>query len=984
MSQRPNYYILLELCFDPAVDDKTKIKKAISTKQQQWSKDMNNPIKKVKASEYLALLPDIKEIMLNDKLRSNEAQMAICIRDEKIKELDRRLDLYSAKSDELSEKDLKMLLKSFSAFGFTEENIKNKFTKLIESQNKKIDLSETIDKNQAKNIKNFMQQLGKKDQTLYEFLNLSNKSSCDLLLKTASGIKAKILAKGKKTGTDNARQAICGLCAVIFKDKASKNKYDNYINLTKYYSVNDAIEEMGLSNKRIIEPKMKERLIDIAVEEYRISPSEASAYISNYCELTGFQERDKSIICGLCNTENIATSTICQNCKKTLVIVCPVCSAVNSNAAKTCAKCGFDLSKMQEAVKLIKKAKSVWIDKQADIALNYLKQAKIFWPGHQEIKPLEDEISTYKMQLTDILSSIDGFVQEGKYYHAANRIKQAQNREFLIDEKISNAVFSKLEYVKQKLESLKNMDKDSAFEILSDLISEVKDSEDAKKLLENYPPLVPENLNYKINENAVEINWEESKSVGQIEYILVKKQGSYANDINDGEKIYEGGECRYSDSDIVEAKAYYYTVFASRLGLNSKAAHLKEKVVLVKNVSNIKAVGGDGFVVLSWEKPETLTEVKIWKYEGNEKPNSTKDCEIVECNRTDGIKIDGLENDKRYWFYISSGHSINAEEYYSGKILIYAVPCKIASPIENLNIKRYGNVFDISFSKPKWDVIFFYSDEKPDYVEATVYPLNEISKKYKALNVTLKGEGKAEFILDFVGKKYIIPAQVNATNIILNEATCIANVPEPSNISYSFSSARTELYINFDWPQGVDKVLLAYSFEDYPKSATDPLVKKIFATKKQYERNDGILILSPKEQDCYVSLYTICEDDNSTIYSRPAKTLINSNEQIEIFYSFKYKKSMFSHSTSLSLNIRAKGNFIFPEFCIVSKFKSVALNRSDGDIICINREKTKVSDSHTFEFGITELRKDSKLRLFLLDDSQYSFFKLINEASNSI
>lgn len=78
-------------------------------------------------------------------------------------------------------------------------------------------------------------------------------------------MKKKILAKGDKTGRDNAVQSLCGLCVVIFKDVASKKKYDNYVNLTKYRAVNEAVDELALSNQKRIEPKMKESLIDIAV-----------------------------------------------------------------------------------------------------------------------------------------------------------------------------------------------------------------------------------------------------------------------------------------------------------------------------------------------------------------------------------------------------------------------------------------------------------------------------------------------------------------------------------------------------------------------------------------------------------------------------------------------------------------------------------------------------------------------------------------------
>lgn len=71
--------------------------------------------------------------------------------------------------------------------------------------------------------------------------SLAPTASWNQLCEAADSMKKKILAKGDKTGRDNAVQSLCGLCVVIFKDVASKKKYDNYVNLTKYRAVNEAV-----------------------------------------------------------------------------------------------------------------------------------------------------------------------------------------------------------------------------------------------------------------------------------------------------------------------------------------------------------------------------------------------------------------------------------------------------------------------------------------------------------------------------------------------------------------------------------------------------------------------------------------------------------------------------------------------------------------------------------------------------------------------
>lgn len=89
-----NYLILLELPFDLPESDTNKISEAISKKQAQWSRDQSNPVKKAKASEYLAALEDIKKVMLDPTARKQEAAKAKQIKASKAKELEAKLTSY--------------------------------------------------------------------------------------------------------------------------------------------------------------------------------------------------------------------------------------------------------------------------------------------------------------------------------------------------------------------------------------------------------------------------------------------------------------------------------------------------------------------------------------------------------------------------------------------------------------------------------------------------------------------------------------------------------------------------------------------------------------------------------------------------------------------------------------------------------------------------------------------------------------------------
>lgn len=981
-----NYFILLEFSFDPPESDTNKINEAIAKKQAQWARDQQNPVRKAKASEYLAHIEDIKKVMLDPEARKKEAAKAKQIKDSKAKELEAKLKLYRAKSNSLSDKDLKTLVKMFGSFGFTEAEITKKFgCGPSPKEKRKIDPSEVLDKTQARNVKKFMQDLDMKDKTLYDFLALPPTSSCNQLCEAADSMKKKILLKGEKIARDNTIQALCGLCVVIFKDAANKGKYDNYVNLTKYGAVNDAIDELALSNQKKIEPKMKESLIDIAVGQYKLSVSDASVYINHYCEYMGYTLPENKIVCGLCGTENPAGTTNCVKCGKPLIIPCPACGAENNNSAKVCAKCGFDLTKMDTAVELLRQAKQKHAERDLDEADRLVKQAKAYWPNHADVLTLEKIIADDRKHNADTIAAIMQDIQEKRMYGAQTKIDQAKAGGFTIDPSVSSKVASDIKEVEAQLAAMRNASGDEAFTIAMKLTEVISDSDELNQSLKKFPPDEITMLVCKRVGNDVTLSWKASASIGEISYQVVRKENTYPNDPTDGTTVYTGKEVTFTDSNVPKNTVLYYSVFAVRIGVHSKATRLDEAVAIVDKVTKLKAIGGDEMITLSWEKASTVTEIRIYKYCGFDRPQDENAYESVPCTRLDGLIINGLTNGSNYWFAISAGHTLNGKTYFSEKVYFSAVPQKPAKPLQDFTVRLIDEVFQAKWTKSEWDVILLYAKRKPEYAIGTIYDLNELLQKYEKIDINLKSLTEAEFRLNFVGECYIVPGVINATNVILNTAAYISSVPGVKDISYDLNSAATELYVNFTWPKKIDRSVLVYRMDTYPTGIDDPLAHKVECSKRQYEANEGILISNPAKGTFYAEVYTYFETDNHRVYSDPCRALLSNEPQKDVFYAFKYKKGgLFSKKCTLTVEVETDGGCVFPAFAIVSKFKSTPLKRGDGDIVCTVDENTEIKNKHTFEFTVQQLRPETRLKMFFLNDKNYKAFKIACKAGNSI
>ena len=987
MSGRENYYILTGISFDPIETDESKIKSIISAKQQEWSQDRNNPIKSKKSMENLRILKDIELLLLDPDQRQKEAEGAKKVRKEQYGRLEEQIKLTEL-NGYIKPKELETMVKRFKKYGISEAEIKKRITKPIsETKPEIIEESEIeiIDRGMASNIEDNFKQLGVKNNTLYTFLGIKESSSIGDLIHRSEDKRKELGNRIEKTGNLNAELELAGICLVVFKDKDSKKRYDNYVRVTKYKELNEEINFAAINNDKTINQGLMEALLGNAINRYGISVPEASAYIKQYCNVNGYIiAGDSKTVCGLCSAENPSNALTCSGCGKPLIIECPSCNAKNGNIAEKCAKCGFDLSKMNQALDLMNKARKFLVSKNVDGALNLILEAKIYWPNHQDIIQIEKEINEQKQEFGNAFTTIMEDINAKNYYAAQTKIMQVKNNGFEVEKSIVDKVESTIKDIESKLDKVRGSSGDAAFLMILELSKLINDSSEITSLLKMFPPEPPRNLVCVVKGSEVILKWEASVSQGDLEYIILRKKKSYSNDHKDGDVIYTGSEINFSDGSLSESEEYSYSVFTRRNDLVSIACKSDRLLVTLPPLGDLRAVGGDRIVSLSWKSRNTLKEVRIWKSNSEERPNSIDECESIACNRIDGINITGLDNGKKYWFIIIANHSINGNIHSAEAITTTAVPQKLARPLENFNIVSKETFYRASWEASDWDIVLFYSQEKPRFNVGDLYDMDDLLIHYKKIDLQMKSLNEADFKLDFIGQCYVIPGLINGTNVMINSHFHISNMPEVEQISYDINSAGDELYINFNWPKKLNKVAVAYRLDSYPDGPDDHLSTYLECTREQYDHNAALLLKNPMTGTYYATIYTMFEAGTEKLYSAGLQTMINNEPQREVRYSFKYKKGFLSKKNTLTLSVSSNDDFILPQFVLSSKFKSIPLTRDDGYIIASASQDTKINKNYTFTFDVEPIKPDTYIKMFFIDNRKYKQYRLLNEGRANI
>lgn len=272
-----NYFSLLGLNQDPFEEDEEVIKNAIDEKIKEWQMLTRNPVKANYAKKMLVFVPEIKDIMLNKEKR--EKYILVAEEDKKSREefLIKEINIYGAKGF-LNSVDIDNLYNKYKDYGFSVEKIKSlsKF-KIIENENPVLNLK-YIDKETSSKLISLFKQLGIKDLSLYEYLDVLTSDTLNFINKAIDEKLRFILTKGEKESDDAINQKILDLAKTIFKNAENQKLYDNFLLGNRFLEINELVKNSVSSNNNVLNGVMYEALLEVS-RAYGLTDSTFKEYL---------------------------------------------------------------------------------------------------------------------------------------------------------------------------------------------------------------------------------------------------------------------------------------------------------------------------------------------------------------------------------------------------------------------------------------------------------------------------------------------------------------------------------------------------------------------------------------------------------------------------------------------------------------------------------------------------------------------------------
>jgi len=925
-----NYFIAFKINLKET--DKTKI-------EPQIKKVLSDPKGSVQSRRLLELKNDIMEIMCNDSIydsttgtykqnaggRAKEAEAAKSL---KLKETLDMVQILCTTRKTLLKSEIKKIYDSANSpvAYFTEAEFDNAIKPLLSVGIKIIDnLDTSIPFDKYQKTEQLLKPLDKKD--LYGFLGCKiSDSKTELEDKNNEQYK-----NSQKISDLKKKQAIGGLCGIVkellLSSPQARKSYDNYLALKDdVWSDFEKRKTFGIKELKIDEYGMYAQKI---IDTLHISVDEAEKMLAVACKffqftLVGGANENGAHFeicphpdCGLLFVKGAKScphcgkplEVICWNCKQKTPLTkedkgCPSCGATYHAHDVFLAKCGILDGLLNKQEIDIAELQSAFLDLK-NVVPNYAsKTDSTIYKKAQEyekiiqtkIKQEETTGAEYKAELVKIRD----FIAQKKYQSAYGIAKSLQMKygtyNIANTKKVIADIMLVLNTAQKHVEAAKvaaaQNNENVAISYAVKAIDMCDDYTEARQILQKFPPKSVSNLRAILDGGKVRLEWDDRVKQEYTTYTIIKKIGVAPVNAEDGALVDKGLSIKFfEDQNVISATPYYYSVYAERYGVRSNLCSTMSPVLVYSDVLNVQQDFVTSGIKVSWETPQNVKSIEVWKKEGP----------VAPLKVGDGIKISsdnkGFYDEKctsENAYLIVCNYQVKDKVIQSKGVKVVYKPYEKTTPLENTSIELIGpNKYVFTCSEGyNGNISLYYSNAKMPIQTNTVLKyidFNTICKGLTKITTSLTVDGKMSFVIPQgrIGQVYPI---VSTEQLFVVSPPHLVNTMEGMNAAHTVANGVVS--VSGTLHQKASSLVVKVSHEKYPEKIDD--AGENFTFKRDVFSKQGKVEIKLKSNTVnYITIFVEFIEDGIKTYSQPVKLNppIDYRESVSVLYSLDYTTS---------------------------------------------------------------------------------------------
>ena len=922
-----NYFIAFKI--DPKETDKSKIETRIKTALSSTSGT-------IVGRRLNELRNDVLEVMCNDSVfnstsgtyaagKGGRAKEAAAAKTFKLKEAidiveilcqTRKMLLKSELIDILNVANKPVTYITESEFFGALSYLEKMGVKIIDNTDVSIPFSE------YKKAENLLNTPNKKD--LYDFLGLPPSASAAEIQKAMMEQSHK--ANMVRISDKSTAQSIDNLCPIVKKlllsGQAARDSYDRYLILRdevwadfekrKSFSIKEmSMEEYADYTQKVIE------LLKVSVAEAEKILAVGFKFFQ--FNIVGKSDGSNFEVCPYpdCGKLYVKGAKSCPHCGKPLEIFCWNCRQTMrfTKDDKGCSACGAtvhahelfrqkcsaldgllakpvtDIATLQTAFLAIKNvvpnfascADSVVAKKvneyEGVIAARIKREETTGAKYREEVVAINELVAQKRYQ--SALALARGLAVKYPGYDPENTRKLTDSYTAVMNSAQQQVELAK-QYMAQRNEGM-------AVAAAVKAIKLCDDHTEARQILQKFPPKPVTGLRASLDGGKIRLEWGAVKQ-DYVTYTVIKKVGVAPTSAEDGALVEDGlSICFYEDLNIVSATPYFYAVYAERYGVRSSITATQTVVMGYADVANVRQEVVAGGVKVTWDTPQNVKSVEVWKNSGAVAPMNPGEGKRVPVSEN-GFTDAGCDSESAY--LIVCNYDVKGKIVYSHGVRAVFKPFEKTEPLRGVRIEPLGGgryIFSCDAGYTGKVRLYTAATKLSIPTDTTLRYLdfNSICKGLTSVAAVPNSEGRLVFSLP-VGKIYQVYAIVSTEQLFIVSPPVLINMIE-GIVRCTHTFADGIVTVMGQLHPKASAVIIRIGQKDYIDTPETGGEKFTFRTE-EFSRKGKLELKLKTDTVNYITVFVEFREDGVTSYAQPVRLTppIDYRETIPVLYSMEY------------------------------------------------------------------------------------------------
>lgn len=865
-----------------------------------------------------------------------------------------------------------------------------------------------------------LQQSPLKKNNLYEFLEISTKASPPEITQAKKDKYDEYMSKGDRSQRSLGKN-LCAYVETILLIDEKREQYDYYIKirekvwkqfaLRKQYGAESITLNEFYNFANIIKDTLKldiesiEKMLGAGLKTYGlvVAGGDRQSLGLKELEICPYSECGKIFEKGLksCPHCGKPLEVLCWNCNQKTPFTkedngCPTCGATQHGHEVFNKKC-FDLdvllgnpmsniSALQTALLGIKNIVPNYASR-TDSKVN--SKVKEYESTIQQRVKLEESLgSKYREELAKIQE-----LKLKKHYQVALSIAKSllvkystynvESSRRIVNE-ITNTILPAQKFFAAAQQYAAQNNESMAVTYAVKAIDICDDYAEARQILQKYPPKPVSNLRVSANGDKIKLEWEDRIKQNFITYTIIKKIGLVPAKTDDGSVVDRGLSLKFfEDENVISATPYYYAVYTERYGVKSTLCTYSGSVSVFADVKNVRQDIIDGGIKVSWEYPQNIKSIEVWRNDGSVAPVRAGEGTKIECS-LNGFEDTNCAGENSY--LIVCNYTIDDRCVQSKGVRVVFKPFEKTIPLQQIKIEPIENKkFIFSCAKGYVGKIKLYYSLVPlnipinktqRYIE-----FSSICKGLVAIDSISDNKGNLIFTLPEGRINHVYPI-VSTEQLFIVSSPHLINMMEGIKCNHTVSGG--SVLIKGSLHEKAKALVVKVNNERYINKIDD-IGERLVYKRDSFIKNGEVELQLKADTINYITVFAEFEENGIKSYSLPLRLSppIDYREPVTVLYHIDFKASA-EKSFKITINFEADKQVTIPKLVLMqghprplNKNSGKLCERIDGFTLTKGLFSSKYTAKQVIKADPTSI--NTKFALFFSDDGGHVQLKEVKK-----